>query len=68
MINRTYGKIELTCDACELDSIAPVDAEDFDILVDNARNANWKLCKEKGQWKHYCPDCQRQPISRRSLL
>lgn len=68
MINRAYGKIEFICDDCEQAALGPVDANDFDILVDKAKDARWKTRKEKGEWKHYCPDCQTTPTNRGSLL
>ena len=56
MIERAYGKIALACDDCG-DETQAQDPEDFDVLIDKAKSAGWKITKEGGEWCHYCSDC-----------
>ncbi len=59
MIERAYGKISLICDKCEAEETPAQDSEDFDILIDDAKEAGWRIVKEGGIWMHICPSgCQ----------
>lgn len=53
-----YGyKREVTCDGCGHGFGKSFDADDFDVMIDEAKKAGWKIRKEDEGWAHYCPSC-----------
>jgi len=55
-IERAYGKVAFVCDDCETESDTQ-SGEDFDILLNDLKEAGWRVVKEGGEWCHYCPNC-----------
>lgn len=52
-----YGKIQLICDECENNETDLQDKDDFDVLIDEAKQDGWLITKDDGKWKHICPRC-----------
>lgn len=54
-----YGfEREITCDVCGDGFGETYSADDFDVMIKDAKEAGWKFRKEEGVWSHYCPACQ----------
>lgn len=69
MIERQAGQVEMICDECLDPFGGAYDADDFTILIADARAMGWKVQKTgKGEWQHTCPDCcvaaRRKSVSR----
>ena len=69
MIVRAYGEIELTCDNCDDAFDRPFDAEDFGVMIADARRAGWRIQPDDtGGYAHTCPACAEAARNRRRLL
>lgn len=54
---REGEQIELICDAGN-EAFANLQlAEDFEILLADARAAGWRASRIDGEWRHRCPSC-----------
>lgn len=56
---REQDQVELVCDACDVAFAKPAPAEDFEILLDDAKSAGWRASRIEGEWRHRCPSCVR---------
>jgi len=56
MIDRVYGKYELSCDICE--ELADEKFDDFQDAVDYRLDNGWKSRKISIIWEDVCPGCQ----------
>lgn len=54
---RHEGRVELICDAGDEAWPEIHDAEDFEILLADAKAAGWRASRIDGEWRHRCPDC-----------
>ena len=65
-INRDSGEVEMQCDGFDqktkkdcaeiLEGI--YDADDFYVMIEEAKSAGWRMGKDKnGEWYHLCPSC-----------
>ena len=54
---REGDRIELVCDAG--DEVWPkvFAAEDFEILLADAKAEGWRASRIDGEWRHRCPSC-----------
>lgn len=55
MLSRPSSSVVAECDTCceTLDT----EEEDYASAVLALRGDGWKVVKEEGHWKHYCPCC-----------
>jgi hypothetical protein len=58
---------QVTCDGCPAAYPNTYDADDFDIMIDDAKTAGWHITRRGGKWLHFCQGCARNQI-RGSLL
>lgn len=59
MIERQGLRIEQSCDGCGTPGPSGVQAaDDFDVVIADAKQAGWLVTREHSQWRHYCPDCR----------
>jgi hypothetical protein len=56
MIERHAGRMQLVC-ACGLAHRRVYEADEFDVMISDAKDEGWKVSKADGQWEHTCPDC-----------
>jgi hypothetical protein len=54
---RHEGQIELICDAGDEAWPETHAAEDFEILLADAKAAGWRASRIEGEWRHRCPSC-----------
>lgn len=54
---REDGKAELVCDACDRETAGPVHAEDYEILLTDAKAEGWRTSRIEDDWRHRCPSC-----------
>lgn len=57
-IERYRGQSQITCDDCGESQPRTYEADEFDVMVADAKRDGWRMQKEDGEWCHYCPDCQ----------
>ena len=66
MLERDAGQTEMHCDGTGCDEVlarstgkgSVYSHDEFDVMVDDAKNAGWVIRHRQGQWRHYCsPDC-----------
>jgi len=56
MINRVYGKFELSCDVCGEPADEKFDS--FQDAVDYKKSESWESQRCGDIWQDTCPDCQ----------
>jgi hypothetical protein len=54
---RHEGKQQITCDSCPASQHHAYDDADFDVMLDDAKAAGWRVFKRAGIWVHTCPSC-----------
>lgn len=54
---REDGQVELVCDVCDEAWPETHDAEDFEILLADAKADGWRASRIEGEWRHRCPAC-----------
>lgn len=63
-IQKHRGENYVVCDECGCEftdkrgNTAFYDPKDFDILIDDLREAGWRSYREAKQWFHTCPEDQ----------
>ena len=57
MIERAGKQIEMVCDGCAVSAAGVVCADDFDVLLAEARATGWTIRKLGGAWIHTCAAC-----------
>lgn len=67
---REDHQVELVCDACDEAWPVVYAAEDFEILLTDAKAAGWQTSRIEGEWRHRCPGCVRagRPVPGNSAL
>lgn len=58
MIERLDDKIELCCDECRNSAGRTFDRDDFDVMIQHAKDEGWRIFKQGKRWKHNCADCR----------
>lgn len=54
-----YGyNIEMICDLCDTGMGDVYSADDFDVLIKDAKEQGWKMRRSGNSWEHICPDCK----------
>lgn len=66
-IERSASRIQISCDSCPA-STDTYDADDFQIMMTDARAQGWTAAKISGEWQNECPDCKRQAGKQRRLF
>jgi hypothetical protein len=66
MIERHSGKMQLVCQCGASRKVYA--AEDFTIMITEAKADGWKVQKVAGEWEHSCPDCVARPARKGTLL
>lgn len=49
---------EMVCDICQSGFGTTYPADDFDIMIKDAKEAGWIIRKEDGWWEHFCDSCK----------
>lgn len=57
MIERHAGLQQIVCD-CGVSQPRTYQADEFDVMVSDARAAGWSIQRIAGEWTHTCPDCR----------
>lgn len=57
MIEKQGHKIELVCDTCGITALGPYQNSDFDVMIADAKEDDWEITNEEGEWIHNCPNC-----------
>ena len=66
MIERQAGQVELMCDECTDSFGGTYDADDFLIMIADARAMGWRVQKTgKDEWQHICFHCVSEKARRR---
>lgn len=65
MIEKHSGKQQLVCECGASHRVYL--AEDFQIMISDAKADGWKVQKVAGEWTHACPDCA-APRARQGAL
>lgn len=60
MIERDGDRIEITCNDCPAGLGKSYEQDEFDVMVDDAKAAGWRISREDGKWVHRCPKCWRK--------
>ena len=58
VIERLDGQMELTCETCPRTLPKVYEDDAFDVMIEDAKEARWRIYREDGKWKHQCPDCR----------
>jgi hypothetical protein len=69
MIEKHAGRQHLVCD-CGFAQRRSYAADEFDVMIADAKAEGWAVHKVAGEWTHTCPACKesaRRP-AQRSLL
>ena len=66
MIERHSGKQQLVCACGAAHKVYA--AEDFTIMISEAKDEGWKVTKVAGEWEHTCPDCASGKARKGTLL
>ncbi|MER9471029.1 hypothetical protein [Mesorhizobium sp. M0520] len=67
MIERHSGLQQIVCE-CGTSQSRTYQADDFDVMVSDARREGFVIVKVAGQWQHTCQDCARPARAQRKLL
>lgn len=59
MIEREYQTQFIVCDGCEDAWTEPYDRDDFNRMIQDAKEAGWSVRSGRGEWVHKCPVCAR---------
>jgi len=54
---REESQVELVCDPCDQPWPKTHAAEDFEILLADAKASGWRASRIEGEWRHRCPAC-----------
>lgn len=57
MIERDGDQMEIACDECPAGLGRSYESDEFDIMVDDAKRARWRIYREGNAWRHRCPEC-----------
>lgn len=59
------GKMQIVCDDCGEGFRAAngrpglYEQDEFDVMIEDAKDNGWLLSRESKEWAHTCPDCLR---------
>lgn len=56
MIERYSGMMQLVCE-CGVSQPRTYEADEFSVMVSDAKDDGWRITKEDDEWVHTCPDC-----------
>lgn len=56
MIERHAGRQQLVCD-CGFAQRRSYEADEFDVMIADAKAEGWAIQKVAGDWTHTCPAC-----------
>ena len=57
-IIRETGQMQLDCDKCGAEHPEVFPNDDFDEMIARAKEHGWRIVRDTGGWKHYCPKHQ----------
>lgn len=55
-IEKHAGLQQIVCE-CGASQARTYQADEFDVMVSDARTARWSIQRVAGEWTHTCPDC-----------
>lgn len=58
MIYREFGKQSLICDRCDDELGSFFSTDEFETMIQHAKEDGWAIRMEGGFWRHYCRDCK----------
>lgn len=67
MIERHAGLQQIVCE-CGASQTRTYQADEFDVMVSDARREGFVIAKVAGEWQHTCQDCSRPSRAQRKLL
>ncbi len=67
MIERHSGQMQIVCE-CGNAQRRIYEADEFDIMVSDARAEGFVIAKVAGEWQHTCQDCATPGRKQRSML
>jgi hypothetical protein len=67
MIERHSGKMQIVCD-CGFAQARIYEADEFDVMVSDARSEGFVITKSAGEWQHSCEACARAGRRQARLL
>lgn len=67
MIEKEAGQMQIVCE-CGTAQTRTYLADEFDVMVSDARREGFVIAKVAGEWQHTCQDCSRPARSQRKLL
>lgn len=56
-IIRHGNQMQLECDDCGTTQRKSYHRDDFDAMIEDAKDDDWKIHKNGNEWEHFCPDC-----------
>lgn len=67
MIEKHAGQMQIVCE-CGFSQRRAYAADEFDVMVSDARAEGFVIAKVSGEWTHTCEACARPGRKQRSLL
>ncbi|RUU29708.1 hypothetical protein [Mesorhizobium sp. M6A.T.Ce.TU.016.01.1.1] len=67
MIEKLAGQQQIVCE-CGASQTRTYQADEFDVMVSDARREGFVITKVSGEWQHTCEDCSRPARAQRRLL
>lgn len=67
MIEKHAGQQQIVCE-CGASQTRTYQADEFDVMVSDARREDFVITKVAGEWQHTCQDCARPSRAQRRLL
>lgn len=67
MIERHSGRMQIVCD-CGFSQSRSYEADEFDVMVSDARREGFVIVRVAGEWTHTCQDCARPARPQGRLL
>jgi hypothetical protein len=67
MIECYAGQMQIVCE-CGVSQRDTYAADEFDMMVSDARHDGWAIQNIAGIWEHACPDCAAKTPLQRPLL
>ncbi|RUV69675.1 MAG: hypothetical protein EOR26_05225 [Mesorhizobium sp.] len=67
MIEKHSGLQQIVCE-CGISQRRTYQADEFDVMISDARSEGFVIAKVAGEWQHTCQDCSRPARSQRKLL
>lgn len=56
MIERHAGRMQIVCD-CGIAQHRTYQADEFDVMIADAKSEGFVFAKVAGEWEHTCPGC-----------